>query len=135
MTATVQWIGLDEFKHELQQIPDDLATDGGGIVSDIANVAEYQVRASYPFRSGRLQRGVNLQENINRLTARDVLRSLAPHSHLYERGTGRRQNGRGANRGVMPATPTVVPIAMRLRQQMWAQLIALVRGKGFEVST
>jgi hypothetical protein len=52
----------------------------------------------------------------------------APHGHLFEWGSVRRQTGRGYNRGAMPAGRVFVPAAVEARRDMVAGAAALLQG-------
>jgi len=134
MSARVQWTGLTEFESWLQLLPSEVEGDGTQIVVQIASDAEAEIEQRYPSRTGNLRRGVGLTSHANTGNIRAVIRSAAHHAHLYERGTKQRHTHRGWNRGVMHATPTVVPIAQRARQRMMAQLIGMLRDLHFEVT-
>ena len=81
-----------------------------------ARVAYTRLRATTAFRdrTGNLRRGFgygtrDTTVRIGRLRERipdtgAAVWSVAPHSHLLESGTGPRETGRGAARGVGPAT-------------------------------
>jgi hypothetical protein len=152
VSVTVKWDGLAEFKAALRNLPEELTHDAGAIVYAHAEEAGRLVGGAYPVRKtnlrpgpnrktpfyppGNLKRGVRTTTQTSRFGAAGVVRSSAPHSHLFERGTRTRQTNAGANRGSMPAAPEsqqMIPIVIRVRRRMVMQLIALVQKAGFKV--
>lgn len=141
--ASLEWSGLAELKAALKALPETIAREAAEIVEAHANDAARTVQANYPIapttkshRGGKLRGGVTVEINRSRFGAAARVRSRAHHSHLFERGTKRR-NYHGADRGEMPeASPAqqMIPAVIRARKRMVAALIALVRRNGFEVS-
>jgi len=131
--------GLDEFRAALRRLPDELAQEAGVIVLAQAEMAKDQIQRAYPQGpSGNLRGRVTVnKESANiRYGARAVVRSRAPHSHLYEYGSKTRRTDNGANRGAMPEAPDqnkMVPIVQRRRRAMVAALIDMVRKAGLVV--
>ena len=70
--------------------------------------------SGYPIgKTGKLRAGVRVKDEAPFGDAILVrVRSLAPHSHLYDKGTAARRTRRGWNRGVMPAQPIFIPDAI-----------------------
>jgi hypothetical protein len=150
----VQWTGLSEFKAALHDLPEDLKQEGAAIVLAHAQEAERLVTQAYPVRTTNLKRGPNrkskwwppgnLKKGVRttvqsdaRVGASALVRSTAPHAHLFERGTGVRRTGKGANRGRMPAADLaqqMIPIVIRVRRRMHIQLIHLLERAGLTVT-
>lgn len=136
MSVRLEMQGLSELRQALQNLPEDLTDEASTIVEQHALEAEHQIVEGYPERSGRLRRGVRRDHYRGRFTTHWIVRSRAPHSHLFERGTARRQTAKGANRGSMPAAPEaqrMVPKVIRRRRAMVEALKDLVRRVGFKV--
>lgn len=136
---SVTWSGLQEFKNELRKLPDELKGEGAKIVLDTAQSVARDVQAAYPQGpTGNLKRGVRMTvEALDRGGSAARVQSTARHAHLFEKGTGPRQNRRGANRGRMPAAPEsqqMIPIAIRARRQMYERLIRMVQAHGLTVT-
>ena len=134
----VRWTGLQEFKQELLRLPEELTDDAAQIVVDAAQKVGRDVQAAYPQgATGNLKKGVRTTiESQSGFGARAIVRSTAPHAHLFERGTRLRQTHRGANRGRMPEadeSKQMIPIAIRGRRQMVADLIQMVERHGLKV--
>jgi len=135
MSAHLQWDGLAELMEALQRLPDDLKAGVGPIVLAHATTAERDIRAAYPVRTGNLRDGMHVQTiNAGRFGAAAVVMNRAPHAGIYENGTQARHTSIGANRGAMPPGNIFVPIVMRERRAMYADLIDYVHRMGFEVA-
>ena len=134
MAGALRWSGLEEFKQELRNLPEDLRDDAGDIVLDAANKTQQDVVDAYANVTGNLDRGVKVKVEKSAFGAKAVVRSNAPHAHLYEFGSQARHTAIGANRGAMPPRPTLIPIAQRNRRAMWQRLMDLVASKGFRVT-
>jgi hypothetical protein len=133
----IQWTGLESFRAELRKLPEHLAEEAGVIVLAHAAEAERLVETAYPTGpTGNLKRGVKLTTESTRLAAVGTVKSTAPHAHLFERGTQRRQTKKGANRGVMPVAPhsqQMIPIIVSVRRRMVMALMTLVERAGFTI--
>ena len=137
MPATFAIAGLAELKAELRRLPEELASDAGEVVLGAANRAEAAILARYPHGpTGNLRDGVSVHEaRADRFGAKMIVRSAAPHAHLYEYGSASRAY-KGANRGRMPAAtggPVFVPEMQRARAWMWDALRRLIEATGLEV--
>jgi Bacteriophage HK97-gp10, putative tail-component len=141
--TSVTWVGLDELKAFLKTLPDDLTEDAMEMIRGTGHAALADIRAAYPVWTGTLQRGLRVTEaKTGRYAGAIRVRSTAPHSSLFEKGTKPRRaftrDGKWmkkpANRGFMPAAGIFVPIAMRHRARMWLLLKQLVRAQGFVVN-
>lgn len=132
----LEMVGLKELHRDLANLPEELTDEASLIVGQHALEAQTQVVDAYPSRTGRLKRGVTKDHYRGRFTTHWIVKSRAPHAHLFERGTGQRQTARGANRGRMPPAPSgqaMVPIVIRRRRVMVEALKDLVRRAGFLV--
>lgn len=130
--------GLSELRAALRKLPGDLTDEASEIVMRAADGAKAEVVGAYPEREGRLRRGVTVDRSKGQFTHRAIVRSRAPHAHLFEFGTKARRNKSGANRGSMPKAPqshAMLPIVIRRRRAMVDALIDLVRRAGFQVNT
>lgn len=138
MSVRLEFDGMAELRAALKAMPSELTHEASAIVVSHAEEAERLVESAYPQGpTGRLRRGVRTQRNLSRTIASAIVKSTAPHSHLFERGTGARRTRKGWNRGRMPVAPEsqrMVPIAIRVRRRMVNQLIAMVERAGFTVS-
>jgi len=131
-------LGLAEFRAALRALPEELTGEGGAIVESNAQEAGRRTEQGYPQGpTGRLRRGVKVeQEHAGRFGVSMRVRSRAPHSHIFERGTRARRTANGANRGTMPAadeSQRMIPIVVRRRKIMIEALKNLVRRAGFQV--
>lgn len=138
MSGRIELKGLQELSTFFATAADDIREDGMAVVRETTEAAAGEVRRTYPEQShtatgtGTLARRVRTMYPASSVLAGVVL-STAPHSHLYEFGTRRRQTSRGANRGVMPKRAVTVPIAERYRASMVDKLKAVIRRFGFVV--
>lgn len=139
MSTRLQLDGLEEFRQALRNLPEDLTHEAAAIVQQQAELAKTEIQRAYPLGpTGNLQRMVTMSSEPSQFVARAIVRSRAPHAHLFEFGTGPRKTNRGANRGRMPKAPAnqaLIPIAIRRRKAMVSALIDLVRKAGFLVGT
>lgn len=130
--------GMQEFREALRKLPVELATKAGQVVQATARQVSDEVQANYPRgKTGNLKRGVRVTLEGSAVSSRGIVRSTAPHAHLFEDGTGRRSTRSGANRGVMPKGPTDQLMGVRAgraRNRMVEQLVAIVQEAGFVVS-
>lgn len=131
--------GLDELREALRQLPEELAQEAGAIVMAHAEEAQRRVQQAYPQGpTGNLRRGVTTNREASRFGAKAIVRSRAPHAHLFEYGSRPRRTQRGANRGQMPAgseAERMIPIIIRVRRNMVAALIHMVQKAGFTVTS
>jgi hypothetical protein len=135
MPNRVTFDGLAEFKAELRNLPAHLRDEADGIVLSAVNTASREVVDKYPTVTGNLKDGVKvIKAEAGAFGVVYALKSMANHAHLYEYGTQARQTALGYNRGPMPAKPTVVPVAIRHRRQMYDELMAMLRREGFQVT-
>lgn len=127
--------GLDDFKRQLRQLPEELAGEAGHIVEGSGNAAAVAIRTAYGQHkhSGNLQDHVTVEHQSSGLAAKAVVKSTARHSHLFEHGSQARHTDLGWNRGAMPATPTFIPIVIRFRTRMYEELKGLLQRAGLHV--
>jgi hypothetical protein len=132
----VDLAGFEALIAELRNAPEDIRADAMAIVRETTEAAAQEIREAYPKGpTGNLKSRVKTYYPSESVLA-GIVRSTAPHSHLYEFGTRERKTKTGANRGRMPRpSPEVTPpIAIRHRASMFTQLVAMLRGKGFEIA-
>ena len=134
MSASVRWSGFSEFLREFGSIPERLKSEGMGIVVEETEGAANEIRQAYPRVTGTLAKRVRTSYPSTSILV-GLVRSQAPHAHLYEFGTRQRRTSKGANRGVMPAAnpAVVVPIARRRRSRMARRMVDMLRRMGFQV--
>lgn len=128
--------GMNELIASLHSASQDVRDDGMRIVREEVEAAAEEIRRSYPATggTGKLRARVKTEYPSSTLLV-GVVKSAAPHSHIYEFGTKLRQTASGANRGVMPSREITPKIAQRHRSRMYERLIQMVRAIGFEVTT
>ena len=127
------WNGLDRLRQQLSTIPGELADDAVPIIQAAAEQAAEKIKQAYPAVDGDLRRGVKVRGLRREGAAVSIaVVSTAPHAHLFEYGTVRRSNLKGANRGTMPARPVVSSVAPRVRRTMDQELIDMLERKAQE---
>jgi hypothetical protein len=135
--ASVDIIGLDEFRLLLMALPDHLAELAGHIVQDEAEQARATIVAAYTAvrKTGNLARGVKLvAQAAGRYGAAYQVRSTARHAWLYEHGSQARHSGTHAALGAMPPNPILIQTAVRRRASMYQRLSDMVEREGFTVT-
>ena len=136
MSARVQWSGLDEFLREFGSIPQKLHDEGMTIIREETEGAAVEIAQQYAqhVHTGRLARSVRTLYPSSTILV-GIVKSVAPHSHLFEFGTKQRRTLSGWNRGTMPkASPEItVPIARRRRGRMARRMVQMLRRAGFQV--
>jgi Bacteriophage HK97-gp10, putative tail-component len=126
--ATIEITGLDEFIRTLRDLPEDLTREAGIYATRTAEECANQIGASYAVGpTGNLKAGVGFSERKQTAVATAIVRSRAPHAHLYEFGATRK------DRGIMPAARVFVPTIVAGRSRLFDQLVRLVERAGFEV--
>lgn len=138
MGASVRWDGLDDFKRALRNLPEDLAREASGVVTETANAAKRAIQDGYPVGpTGNLKNRVTVSTaQANSVSAVAIVRSAAPHASIFERGTKTRHTGAGANRGRMPrpdVSERMIPKVQSFRARMVERLIEIVKREGLEV--
>jgi len=129
--------GLAELRAALRNLPADLAGEAQKIVEGAANGAAVAVRRNYAShrRTGKLQDSVQVDHSTaGPFAAGALVLSVSPHAHLIEWGTEARHTAIGANRGRMPPMHLFVPVMEKARHDMYAQLAAMLKRHGLEVS-
>jgi hypothetical protein len=144
MSAKITWLGLDDLRAALKNLPVELTSKAAGIVSAAAETAAADIRATYPEgETGNLRKGVRVgSKGGGAHTVRMVVRSTAPHAFLYEYGTTTRQTKAGAGRGHMfsqfgfgprRGANVLIPIVERTRRRMFEDLIPVLEESGLDV--
>ena len=139
MGLVLKWVGREDFLRALRSLPEDLKREAAVVVEAAAEDAKRQAYFAYPQKTGNLRRGLRVTYNAGRRFSREaILKSAAPHAHLYEFGTHGKERftDSGVSRGVMPEAPeqhAFIPIAIRVRRRMTKALIEIVRKAGFVV--
>lgn len=117
VAATLEMQGLDELKKLVAGFADACTDDGQQLADQAAMRAVEEVKAAYPQGpTGNLKKGVRIvrvKGDGHRVLS--IVKSTAPHAHLYEYGT-RRQ----------PARPVMGEVAARVRRDFYADLIRMV---------
>lgn len=116
-TVKFRFSGGEQFALDLRAWRDRLRAEVHQAALDEANTIASVVGSQYPIgNTGKLRAGVRVKDEAPFGDAILVrVRSLAPHSHLVEKGTTQRRTRRGWNRGVMPARPIFIPEAIQQR--------------------
>lgn len=137
MSAKLKFDGMQEFRSMLRNLPQELTGEASHIVEATANGAASDVRRAYPSKSGRMIGGVQVTHfDGGKVAAGAILKSSAPHAHLFERGTRPRKTAQGWPRGSMPEAPEreqMIPIVVKARRFMYGKLAELLRRAGFHV--
>ena len=117
MAATLEMQGLDELKKLVASFADVCTDDGQQLADQAAMRAVEEIKAAYPQGpTGNLKKGVRIvrvKGDGHRVLS--IVKSTAPHAHLYEYGT-RRQ----------PARPVIGEVAARVRRDFYADLLRMV---------
>lgn len=133
-STRLEFNGLAELKRALRDLPEDLAGEAQHIVEGAANSAAAEIKHGYPVKTGHLRDGLTVTHfESGKVAAGAIVKNRAKHSHLFEFGTHRRHNAKGANRGTMPAAHKFVPIAIKARRRMYGLLADMLRRHGFTV--
>ena len=123
-SATFRFSGGEQFVLDLHRWRDRLRGEVHQAATIEANAVASAVQSQYPYeRTGKLRTGVRVKDESP--TGDVVLlrvRTLAPHSHLYEKGTRMRRTSRGWSRGTMPAHPIFIPEAIQKRARFHAKV-------------
>jgi hypothetical protein len=125
--------GLEALIRQLSDEPDAVRADGMVIVREETEGAAADIIQAYPAKTGNLRSRVRTYYPSTTLLV-GVVRSAAPHSHLYEFGTVQRKNRYGANRGRMPADKVTPVIAQRRRERMVHRMADMMRRRGYQVT-
>ena len=115
-SVTFRFSGGEQFVLDLRAWRDRLRAEVHESARHEAFMIERVVRDQYHLgKTGNLRKDVHAKDESAGDAVRFRVRSLAAHSHLFEKGTRRRQTARGWNRGAMPAHPVFVPEAILRR--------------------
>jgi len=144
--------GLDELRQALRNLPKELTNEAAVIVQAHAEDAKRQIEAAYPIRTtglhpterrkskwfppGTMKHSISVDRSHSAFTTRAIVKSRAPHAHLFEYGTDARKQGNGKVVGRMPVGPQaelMIPKVQRIRRRMVAALVELVRKAGLVV--
>lgn len=135
MSVKLNWDGLADLKDALRRLPEELTSDGSGIVTSTGNEAEREIVSAYPSRTGNLKKGVRVSKvEGGRFGAGVTVKNTAKHANIFENGTQARHNALGANRGSMPPGHVFIPIMSRKRRQMYDELKQMLVEHGLKVS-
>jgi hypothetical protein len=124
MSATLSVDGLTELRAALAATPDRFRAMLAPMVREMVAGLAAEVVDTYPLGPpGRRTPPGNLKAGVRTAAGRSELsglvRSTAPHAHLYERGTAlRRRASDGAARGRMPAHRVIIPAAIQWRADL-----------------
>jgi hypothetical protein len=125
--VTFRFSGADQFLVDLQRWRDRLQREVRQAAREEGEALVSLVQSRYAHRTGALRRGVKAKDESVGDTVLVRVRSLAPHSHLVERGTKMvRQTSRGWRRGIMPAQPIFVPEAVHRREAFQRRIRAIL---------
>lgn len=139
MSVTLHWDGLEEFKANLDQLPDRLTAEADQMVDAAANGAVADIKKGYPRRTGNLQGHVFVSRlDKGKTTAARIVKNTAPLAFIFEHGTQARHyitiNGKKHETGKMPPGHVFVPAVIRRRRAMNVELKALLQKHGLVVS-
>lgn len=135
MSASVEWTGLDDLLSDLLKLADHLGHDVGPIVYGHARKAEQQIRNAYPVRTGDLKNGMAVETiAAGSFGAAARVVNHSDHAGVFESGTQGHHRDLGADRGPMPPGHIFVPIVLRERRAMYAEIKTLLRSVGFTVT-
>lgn len=132
MSARIQWDGLDAVAAMLTHAPEEIRAEATEIVRDETTGAATECSQTLAHKTGTLARRVKATFPSETVIV-GIVQSTAPHAHLYEFGTKRRENSHRANRGTMPAADRFVKIAQTRRERMGRRLKELLVRRGFAV--
>jgi hypothetical protein len=131
----VVWQGLDEYRKQLANLPEDCTVESGRLIEGTANAAYVDISGAYPSRTGNLRRGMRLtQTRREGMLVKAVVKNVAPHANIFEVGTQARHTKLGANRGSMPPGHVFVPRIVRHRRALTEKLKAMVARHGATVT-
>lgn len=150
--ASIAWIGLDELRARLLELPAEMTELAEAIIAEAADGAAAEIREAYPvgpgnddYEGGNLRKGVRVRrekaQSASPYSVRLAVRSTAPHATLFEVGTVVRYNisrnkqllNKPAHRGFMPGSNIFVPIVVRRRREMYEDLTAVIEQVGLDV--
>jgi hypothetical protein len=127
--------GLQELRDALRRLPEELRDDARTVVKQEADDAATEIIAAYPERTGDLGDHVYVSTTANgRFGVGGIVKNTAHHAWIFENGTQARHTALGADRGAMPPGHVFIPIVIRHRAAMYAQLAAILRAHGLQVT-
>jgi hypothetical protein len=129
-----QFKGLEALKTALRALPAELTVEASHIIEAAGNRAVLDLKRGYPVVTGKLRDRVEVTFTQSGVSSRALVRSRAPHAHLYEYGTEARHTALGANRGRMPPRHLFGATMARNRREMWNALRALLERAGLKVT-
>lgn len=141
MPTKFTFLGMNEFKIDLANLPATLTSEASDLVREHAEDAGAFVRAAYGRHvlTGNLRKGVRVKKKAARkYGAVYKVESSAPHATIFERGTEVRHYITKKNRvrklvGPMPAFNIFGPIMGRQRRLLGLDLWHLLRKHGLRV--
>lgn len=139
MAGGVTLTGLDELMRFLSDAPTVIRAEARTVVEEETRGAASDIKARLGVKTGTLRKRVKTVFPASGVLVGQVL-STAPHSHLYEFGTQRRQTKRygnraqAVNRGRMPADKVTPEVARARRARMHRRLKEIVERHGFTVT-
>jgi hypothetical protein len=135
VSVTLNWIGLQELRDALKELPDVLVEQATTKVTTAADDAAAEVIAAYPEVTGNLKAHVKVDGTPNsRGGVYRRVRSTARHAHLYEFGHMTRQPTiAGKTRRKIAGANVFIPIMKKRRARMYEDLIDVVESQGLDV--
>jgi hypothetical protein len=133
VSMTIEFDGLKELIEQLTRAPEAIRQEGMEIVRDEATSAATEAALRYPTRADTIARRIRVEFPSSQILYA-LVKSAAPHSHLYEFGTKeKRKTSKGWNRGIMPGLnpQIIVPVMERHRLQMYERLKDMLRRMGY----
>jgi hypothetical protein len=126
--------GFLDTRRQFQELPQHVAVQAQKHATRLAEEAVSAIGAAYATRTGDLAAGLKVVQVPHPWTAA-VARvvNTVYYAKWYEQGTQARHTKWGANRGSMPAKPTLIPIMIRMRRQFYEDVAAMLEGFGFTV--
>lgn len=145
MSNRLVFDGLAELRQALRNLPSELTGEASNIVEATANAAAVEIRSEYGKHNvtGNLQAGVVISRvDKGKFSAGAIVKSSAPHAHLFEDGSQARHytTAKGAKHatgkmwGKTPPRPVFRPVMIRHRRRMWELFKDLLTRKGLSVS-
>jgi len=134
MSVQFEFKGLEELKAELRSLPADLTGEASHIIEAAGNRAVLDLKRGYPVVTGKLRDRVSVTFTQSGVSSKAVVRSGAPHAHLFEYGTAARHTGLGLNRGQMPPSHLFGRTMATVRREMYDQFVALLERHGLRVT-
>jgi len=116
-SITFRFSGGEQYSLDLHRWRDRLRGEVHQAALDEANRAALIIASQYPVgKTGNLRRGVRVKDEAPfGDTVKVIVRTLAPHSHLYEKGTKERRTAQGWRRGRLQPTYIFIPQVVHRR--------------------